>query len=204
MAWGEYFGGGISPDNGGRNSVLSKSKKTNMTMMITLWTLMWILTSFNPVWGGVAGILASACIPFANLRWELTVYDRISCLCVTFFSLMSLFGFQERILLPLSYLSFGLMWLLSCVTKIPLSAHYSKNEYHGDKALKSPLFMKTNFILSLSWGILYLITPIWTYIIMGSSAPYLCALVNMICPALLGWFTLWFQKWYPAKIAANI
>lgn len=209
ISWGRYFGSnhdsGSETKTGdagtGSAGTEKAGKKTNMTILIMPWFVIWVLLTINPVIGGIAGVCASACIHFANLKWNLTVYDYSSCLCVSVFSLLALLDFDMQIVVPLAYLSFGVMWLLSCFTHIPLTAHYSKENYNGDDALKNPLFMRTNRILTICWGVLYLITPIWTYFIMGSSAPYLTALVNTICPALLGVFTGWFQKWYPAKIA---
>ena len=51
------------------------------------------------------------------------------------------------------------------------------------------------------WGILYLLMPMWTYGIMGTGAGYLAGAVNSVFPILLGAFTGWFQRWYPAKVA---
>lgn len=197
ISWNRYFGYSYSP----AVETEKTPKKTNMTLLIAPWFVIWLLLTVNPVIGGIAGICVAVGIHFANLKWELTTYDYISCLCVAAFSLFALLDFKMQIVVPLSYLCFGVMWLLSCFTHIPLTAHYSKENYNGDDALKNPLFIKTNLILTICWGVLYLITPIWTYFIMGSSMPYITALANTICPALLGLFTNWFQKWYPAKIA---
>lgn len=198
ISWGRYFGSGA----GHREEVKIKPrKKTNMTLLILPWFVIWLLLTIHPIIGGIAGVLTAVGIHFANLKWELTIYDDISCFCVSVFSLLALLRFDMQIVVPLAYLSFGVMWLLSCATHIPLTAHYSKENYNGDDALKNPLFLKTNRILTVCWGVLYLVTPIWTYFIMGSSMPYLTALANTICPAALGAFTNWFQKWYPAKIA---
>ena len=93
------------------------------------------------------------------------------------------------------------MWTVSCFLKIPLTAHYSMNDYNGEEALENPLFMKTNRILTLCWGVLYLLTPIWTYFIMGTAVGAWVGAINSVLPALMGLFTAWFQKWYPAKIA---
>lgn len=201
ISWNRYFGLESAKAMSSDASTGKAPKKTNLTLLIIPWFVIWLLLSINAVVGGIAGICVAACLPFARLKWTLTVYDDISCLCVSLFSLLALLGFSTQIILPLSYLSFGIMWLVSCLTPIPLTAHYSKNSYNGDDALKNPLFIKTNLILTLCWAVLYLITPIWTYFIMGSSMPWLTALVNTVCPAFLGIFTNWFQKWYPAKIA---
>lgn len=198
ISWEQYFGAGGSPAG---PTETSAKKKTNLTLLIAPWFVIWVLLTIDPVIGGVAGVLTAACLHFANLKWERTIYDHISCLCVSTFSLLALLRFDMQIVVPLAYLSFGVLWLLSCLTGIPLTAHYSKERYNGDAALKNPLFMKTNLILTVCWGVLYLVTPIWTYFIMGSGVPYLTALVNTICPAILGVFTNWFEKWYPAKIA---
>lgn len=95
------------------------------------------------------------------------------------------------------------MWSVSCLGKIPLTAHYSMNDYGGDRALQNPLFVKTNRILTLLWGILYLLTPVWTYILMGTEISGFTGAVNSVLPALMGIFTVWFQRWYPAKVAGG-
>lgn len=68
---------------------------------------------------------------------------------------------------------------------------------------KTPLFMKTNWIQTLMWGILYLLTPIWTYFIMGTQIKSYIGAVNSILPIFMGIFTVWFEKRYPAKIASG-
>lgn len=199
MSWNRYFGPDSRPE--GETARGKPRKKTNLALLIMPWFVIWLLLAIHPIAGGIAGICIAACMHFANFKWQLTVYDFISCLCVPVFSLLALLNFKIQIIVPLSYLCFGVMWLLSCFTPIPLTAHYSKEDYNGDDALQNPLFMRTNLILTICWGVLYLITTIWTYFIMGSSMPYLAAIVNTICPFILGAFTKWFEKWYPAKIA---
>lgn len=50
---------------------------------------------------------------------------------------------------------------------------------------------------------MYLMTPIRTYILMGTSIkPYVGA-INSVLPAFMGLFALRFQKRYPAKVAAE-
>ena len=93
------------------------------------------------------------------------------------------------------------MWTATCFCRLPLTAHYSMNAYEGEKALSNPLFLKTNRILTLLWGVLYLITPLWTYAILGTDIGSWIGAINSILPLLLGMFTAWFQKWYPAKVA---
>ena len=75
------------------------------------------------------------------------------------------------------------------------------NRYNGEAALRNPIFVRTNRILTLLWGILYLITPIWTYLIMGTEIGGWVGAVNSVIPVLMGIFTVWFQRWYPARLA---
>ena len=103
--------------------------------------------------------------------------------------------------MPLSYLAFGLMWSISVFLKIPLSAEYSKNDYGGDAALRNPMFIRTNRILTAAWGVLYLVTPVWTYFTMRTAAGGYIGLINSVLPTMMGLFTAWFQKWYPRRIA---
>ncbi len=198
IAWDNYFGAGA-----GEDVVEAKTdKKTNMSLTIIPWVVIWVLLPIHPLAGGIAGIMAASLLHFTNLRWQLTVYDYITGAAVAAFGIAALLGGEMRFVLSLSYLFFGLLWLGSCFTGVPLSAHYSKNDYQGDIALRNPIFMKTNLILSICWGVLYLLTAIWTYV-MATSLGSLTGLVNAVCPALLGAFTVFFQKWYPARVAGG-
>lgn len=183
-----------------------KPKQTNMSVMILVWCAVWVFLPINPVWGACMGILAAVCIPLAGMKWKLTIYDAVTALCVGVIGLLASGIFpvaapDSAVLVCLSYLMFGMMWTLSCLRPLPLSAHYSSNDYGGEEAFQNPLFIKTNRILSLCWGILYLITPVWTWFLMQGSLSSFTGAVNSLCPAAMGVFTLWFQKWYPAKVA---
>ncbi|MCL1814193.1 MAG: hypothetical protein FWG29_11830, partial [Treponema sp.] len=116
-------------------------------------------------------------------------------------SLAALLGVNPRIILSASYGIFGLMWFAGAFTKTPLTAYYSAANYGGEKAMDNPLFMRTNRILTAAWGVLYLITPVWTYYLMGTQVSAFTGLINSVCPAIMGIFTVWFQKWYPAHWA---
>ena len=70
-----------------------------------------------------------------------------------------------------------------------------------EKAFENPLFIKTNAILTLMWGILYVLTSIMTYFVMKTNLSTYLGIINNILPILMGIFTVWFQKWYPAKVA---
>ena len=213
MHWDEYFGAanaGASSntsDNAGKAGVASSSDKnaaepkTNMLLLLIPWIVFWIATSINSFWGSLISVAACVLPPVLMHRTKATAYDQISALAVGACSISLLAGASPVLIIPASYFLFGAMWTATCFAKVPLTAHYSKNSYNGDEALRNPIFMKTNRILTAAWGVLYLVTPIWTYFIMQTDAASLVGAINSVLPALMGAFTAWFQKWYPAHIA---
>lgn len=181
-----------------------KTERTsNLNVFLFPWILIWITMVINPTIGSILGILSAAALPLLWLVFEPVVYEQLSVPMIAGLSLAVLFGADIQIIVPLSYLLFGLLWMISAFSKTPLSAYYSAAHYGGSKAFANRLFMRTNRILTAAWGALYLITPIWTYVLMGTSLSPLTGLINSICPAFLGIFTKWFQKWYPAQWASK-
>ena len=175
--------------------------KTGMLPLLAPWIVIWTAIAINPIVGSVLGIAAAALTPMLWLAFRPVVYEQIGIPVVAGLSLAVLFGADARLIIPASYLLFGLMWLIGAFTKVPLTAHYSASSYGGEKAFSNLLFIRTNRILTAVWGALYLITPIWTYLLMATKfSPYV-GLVNAVIPALMGIFTAWFQNWYPARYA---
>lgn len=209
MKWDDYFGGTEGQKREEEPEKEKKqtaglhipNKKTSMNLLLLPWMAFWIAVPIQNFTGGLVSIGVCVLLPLLFWQNKKTVYDYLSGTLVGGFSIAALAGAPERILVPLSYLAFGIMWTVSCFGKIPLTAHYSLNDYDGERALENPLFLKTNWILTLLWGVLYLLTPIWTYLIMGTEIGSFTGAVNSLLPILMGIFTAWFQKWYPAKIA---
>lgn len=211
LHWDDYFIGSSedaenSADSDGKMTAKANvrteiEKPTNMTILLLPWIVFWAAAAIDGYLGGMISIVVCALMPLLFFKTQKTIYDVLSGALVTGLSAALIMGAQPRMVVPAAYLLFGLMWSASCLSKIPLTAHYSKNSYNGDKALENPLFMKTNRILTLAWGILYLLTPIWTYAMMGTKIGSWVGAINSILPVLMGVFTAWFQKWYPAKIA---
>ena len=215
MHWDEYFGAanagtaggaGAGASSAGNTGAASRGKneaepKTNMMLLLIPWIVFWVAASIDSFWGSLASVAVCVLMPVLMHRTKVTLYDQISALGVGACSVALLAGAPPILMIPASYLLFGLIWTLSCFTKVPLTAHYSKNSYNGDAALRNPIFMRTNRILTAAWGILYLVTPIWTYFIMQTDAASLVGAINSVLPALMGAFTAWFQKWYPRHIA---
>lgn len=180
------------------------SKPATLNILLIPWIVFWVGASIHSFWGSIAGLCACALVPLWFYRNQKTIYDVVSSALVTGFSVSVLAGVPIRLMIPLAYLAFGIMWTVSCFFKVPLTAHYSMNDYDGEEALENPLFVKTNRILTLAWGILYLITPIWTYFILGTGIGGWIGAINSILPVFMGMFTAWFQKWYPAKVARGL
>ena len=196
--WDRYFG---SQDGEETMPVPPAEKPTNMNLLLIPWIVFWVAAAINSFYGALISISACVLVPLMYSRNRTTIYDQLSGALVTACAMALLLGAGVRIVVPVSYFCFGLMWTISCFQKIPLTAHYSMNDYNGEEALRNPLFVKTNRILTACWGILYLLTPIWTYFLMGTPIASWVGAVNSVLPMLMGVFTAWFQKWYPAKIA---
>ena len=203
MNWDKYFGWNSETDEEVSSVPAVPAKKTNMSVMLLPWIAIWVGISINSFWGGIIGIVLCAALPFAFLKYRPTAFEYITVFAVTLVSLLSVLGYPIDILIPASYLAFGLMWTVTAFMNIPLSAWYSMNNYGVEKALSNPLFMRTNRILTACWGVLYLVTPIWTYALLHTSLASWTGLFNSILPAVMGVFTAWFEKWYPKHYAAG-
>lgn len=217
MRWDDYFGAASSAGAGagGNNSDALKGvnsrdeangksasePKTNMLLLLIPWIVFWVVASIDGFWGSLVSVAVCVLLPVLMHRTKATLYDQISGLGVGACSVALLAGAPSALIIPMSYFLFGVMWTATCFAKVPLTAHYSKNNYNGEAALRNPIFMRTNRILTAAWGVLYLVTPIWTYFIMQTDASIYVGAINSVLPALMGVFTAWFQKWYPRHIA---
>ena len=202
LKWDDYFGA-PHPKNE-RTKAVPLQKNTNMNIMLIPWIVLWVVPAIHKQWGCLISIGVCALVPLIFYRNRKTWYDIVTNVLVTGISIAMLAGASEKWMLPLSYFSFGSMWLASCIGKgVPLTAHYSMNGYGGEEALKNTLFLKTNRILTILWGILYLLTSVFTWFLIRTSVSSLTGLINSVLPVFMGIFTVWFQKWYPAKVAAG-
>lgn len=200
LEWDKYF---ISTDTiqKGSKDISVKVKPTNMNIMLIPWITFWIGAAIDDFWGSIISITVCAAIQLIFYNNKKTIYDILSNILVTGISLLTIIKLPTLYTIPSSYLVFGIMWLISGILSVPLTAHYSMNNYNGEKALKNPIFIKTNRIITIVWGILYVITFIWTYLLMQTNLANFTGLINSVLPLLMGIFTASFQKWYPAKVA---
>ncbi|MCM1268373.1 MAG: NAD(P)H-dependent oxidoreductase [Bacteroidales bacterium] len=201
LKWDSYFSGSRSQIK--QEKTFSEQRDTNMNIMLIPWIALWIAPAINRQWGCLIVLGVCALVPLFFYRNRKTFYDILTNVLVSGASIAMLAGGSEKWLLPLSYLSFGVMWAASCLGKVPLTANYSMNDYGGGEALQNALFLKTNRILTMIWGVLYLVTSVFTWFLMRTSISSFVGLINSILPVLMGIFTAWFQKWYPAKVAGG-
>ncbi len=197
LHWDKYFGSEDLPEE----KTAQVQPPTNMNNLLIPWIIFWIAASVDAFYGAVVSIISAAFVALLYYRSQRTLYDSVTGVLVTVLSLALILGANAQVVVPLGYFAFGIMWSVSCFMKVPLTALYSMNEYGGQQALGNALFMKTNRILTGCWGVLYLLTPFWTYFLLGTSLGSWTGAINSVLPAIMGIFTAWFQKWYPAKIA---
>lgn len=200
LNWERYFGTGIPQKSEKKNS----EKSPTFMLVLAPWIAFWVSVPIDTFTGAAVSIAVCALIGLMCLKNKKTVYDTVSSAAVTGFSLLLMvFPALTAEAVSLSYFSFGAMWCLSCLSKIPLTAWYSMKGYNGETALENPLFVRTNRILTLIWGVLYLATGVWTYFLMRSDFSAYIGLINNILPIAMGVFTAFFQKWYPPYFASK-
>ena len=198
--WDKFFGS-ADPGKAQRSSGDEELKKPSMTTMLIPWITFWVAIPFGQNLGALITLAVCAFIPLIMRKHRFVIWDRLSIAAVAVLSVVSTLTGNSTLLSCAGYLVFGLMWLGSCMVKEPLCSTYVKYNYGGDKAYKNPLFMKTNYILAACWGVLYVLTAFWTWFLRSSGLELWVQIVNYAVPALMGIFTVWFEKWYPAHLA---
>lgn len=200
--WDKFFGSRAAVDKAETaSSDTTEQKKPTMAAMLIPWITFWIAVSINPAPGAVIALTVAAAIPLLMRNHKLVIWDRISIFAVAILSAAANITGNGDVPTNAGYLIFGLFWLISCLTKEPLCAAYVKYSYGGESARQNPLFMRTNYILAAAWGLLYVLTAIWTFLFRSAGIANTIIIVNNLIPVLMGLFTLWFQKWYPARMA---
>lgn len=176
-------------------------KSSNMILFLLPFLALWILLPLDKQIGAIAGIAAAGVVPILHFWWKPTPYERIGAFAVTLIGLYVIISGGAAWHIALPSFTFGVLWLVSSFLKIPLSAYYSSKEYGGEAAYENPLFIRTNRILTAMWGVANLLLAIAALFIKGTSIEPFWGLLSNLPTILLGLFTVWFSKWYPAKVA---
>ena len=215
MNWDKFFGGGAtkatstdgtSSDKIGANNSSTncftqdktKLKNPSMTTMLIPWITFWVGVAINSRIGALITMSVCALVPLIMRNHRLIIWDQLSIAAVAVLAAAANITGNGDIMTNLGYLIFGAFWLSSCFTGMPLCAAYVKYGYGGDKADRNPIFMRANYILAICWGILYVLTAVWTFFLRKVGFGNGLIIVNNIVPIVMGIFTGWFVKWYPA------
>ena len=200
--WDKFFGSASvvkKTEKTPQNTI--EQKKPSMMTMLVPWITFWIAVSIHPEVGAVITLLVIATLPFIMRNHKFVIWDQLSMAAVALLSAAANITGNGALPTNIGYLVFGLFWLLSCLTKEPLCAAYVKYNYGGESSHQNPLFMKTNYILAAAWGVLYVLTAAWTFLLRNAGLGNVLIIINNLIPVLMGLFTAWFQKWYPARMA---
>lgn len=173
-----------------------------MTLLIP-WITFWIAVSIDASIGSLITLGVAALMPLIMRKRRIVIWDHLSFAMIAVLSIMANLTQNGDLTTNLGYLGFGLLWLGSCFTPEPLCAAYVKYSYGGERAKKNPIFMRTNYILAAAWGGLYLLTALWTFVLRRYGFGSLLLIINNLVPAGMGFFTSWFQRWYPAWVASG-
>jgi multimeric flavodoxin WrbA len=196
--WDEYFGGGQAggkPARAVQNQ--RKPEKRSLLFCILPFSVFWALINVLPELGAYITIIAAASVLLFVRFFTLTIYDAISSFSVIALSIASLY-LPMHFVLAASYGVFAALWLVSSLcTKMPLSAWYVAQNYGGESAYHNPLFIKTNKIIDIGWGMVYVLCCL----LMAANVYGYAILVSTGGSVVMGIFTVWFQAWYPAYYA---
>ena len=201
IRWDHFFGGGEAAPQ--KPASPAAKKPPVMTTMLLAWISFWVAVSIDGKIGALIAIGVASALPLVFIKHELALWDKLSMTATALLSVFALAADQGQLAVNIGYLVFGLMWLGSCFTKEPLCAAYVKYNYSGEDALNNPIFLKTNYILAACWGVLYLLTAVWTFFLAKTFLADYLVVINNIMPAVMGIFTVWFEKWYPAWVAGG-
>ena len=208
MNWDKFFGReGVSEkvEGAGKTAAAAgekeKTKNPSMATMLIPWISFWVAVGINVTFGSIAAMVVCALVPFIMRKHRFVIWDELSIAVVAVLSGAANITGNGDLITTIGYLMFGCFWLSSCIFKAPLCAEYVKYSYGGDKADRNPLFIKTNYILAIAWGVLYLLTAVWTFFLKRAGFGVSLIIINNLVPVVMGIFTGWFVSWYPAKLA---
>jgi len=199
----EYLTACFSTKSNVAKKTSAPPRKRAMWLCILPFVLFWTAVPLFPALGAYIALAGTAIMPLFYTKYKPTVYDTLSVFCVIMLSIAVMLQYSLPVVVTLSYIVFGLLWLCSLCTRVPLCAWYSSSEWGDEAAFNNPLFMLTNKIICAGWGALYLVSALWTWGLMNSDYSRYTGLINSAAPALMGIFTAVFSKRFPAHYAGN-
>ena len=127
-----------------------------MSLFILPWAVFWAVMPLFPDFGVYISLVVTASMPLFYFKWNPTVYDTISVFLVVIFNIFVVLGLPLSFTVTISFVVFGLIWITSLFTRVPLCAWYSSKAWGYEEAFKDPIFMLTNKIICACWGIFYI------------------------------------------------
>lgn len=180
-------------------------KNTPYWFFLTLlpWLVSLLVLDYNPAFGIVMPLVISGILCAIKSGADLVYFEKGTLVAFSLVTLSYLtFGkeFQGNTFAIIEYFGLALIWLVSVLKTIPLTADYL-HFFNGKNALKNALFLKTNRILTLVWAVLFVVQgglAIWldTTFMVHLAAIFPLAL---IVPGVF--FSMWFIDWYPVQCA---
>ena len=207
MNWDKFFGGASaetqSAEKKDGGAEKAAQKNPSMATMLIPWISFWVAVAINTKVGSVIAMAVCALVPLVMRKHKFIIWDQLSIAAVAILSGFASIVGNGELATNVGYLLFGFFWLGSCLIKEPLCAAYVKYSYGGEKADRNPIFMRANYILAVCWGILYILTAVWTFFLRKAGFGNVLIVINNLVPVVMGIFTGWFVKWYPAWKASG-
>jgi putative sterol carrier protein len=199
----EYLTACFSTKSAAVKKTSAPPRKRAMWLFILPFVAFWTAVPLFPAFGAYIALAFTSVMPLFYSKYKPTVYDALSVFCVVILSIGVMLQYALPVVVTLSYIIFGLLWLGSLFTRIPLCAWYSSSEWGDEEAFNNPLFILTNKIICAGWGALYLVSALWTWGLMNSGYSPYTGLINSLAPAIMGIFTAVFSKRFPAYYAGK-
>jgi putative sterol carrier protein len=179
-----------------------------MTVSFVPWIACWVLggLSLGALWGTSLSLVLSAAIWLYRHRFiETTWLDTGSVVYFAAAGVLALLdaGFWTTYGGVVGSLAMAGIWMATLATDTPLTADYSRWSYPPELA-RNPLFLKTNAVITAFWVAVFLTQTVISLVSTAHPAQSLLWTTVRYITLLPGaWFTAWFQKWYPAHVAAG-
>lgn len=172
-----------------------------MGMAFIPWMISWNLGGMNTVFAGAIPLLLAFILLVLKKRVKAVTYFESSTflyfLVIYALSFLNLFDIREMIAHFNSF-GMGMIWISSLFCNKSLTAEYSIYDQEEDLA-ENIIFNRTNEILTLFWGVLFLVQGSAVYILDANNLGRWGML--MIIPFVLAMkFTNFFSAWYPEYV----
>lgn len=180
--------------------IIKEELKTKMLLVFLPWIFFWTLINFNGKLAGILTILVSSLLPLFSVKYKLTIYEKLTMIFSSFFGLLSILGYFNGYLYSLSFVFMGTMWIGSSFYKFPLTAEYSINNYEDKNIKENSMFLQTNRILTIMWGVVYYLMGVFSILKFNN---WTNLIFNNAIPVLMLIFTNYFAKNYPKYLMSK-